>query len=133
MNDDAPSEVRSAHELRALWRGVLPLRFVFWVLNVAVHIFVNALLAGVEWSGGHAFDEPDAFRGLLDAFAALVIVLYAVYTVIAWVGLWRSAGRYPGRRLWRFLARLAVIATVALTGAAIAGELFISEPGASAR
>ena len=63
-----------------------PRRFVFWVLNVAVHVFVNALLAGVEWWGGHAFDEPDTFRVLLDPFAALVIVLYAVYTVIAWVG-----------------------------------------------
>ena len=126
MNDDALSEVRSAHGLRALWRGVLPLRVVFWGLNVAVHVLVNALLAGVEWWGGHAFDDPDSFRGLIDVFAIVVGVLYAVYTVIAWVGLWRSAGRYPGRRLWRFLARLAVIASVVLTGAAIAGEVFIA-------
>ena len=129
MNDDALSEVRSTHGIRAVWRGELPLRFVFWVLNVAVHVFVNAVLAAVGWWGGHAFDEPDAFRGLLDLFVALVIVLYAVYTVIAWVGLWRSAGRYPGRRLWRRLARLAVIASVVFTGAAIAGEVFISELG----
>ena len=41
---------------------------------------------------GSAFEvmrstKPGTFRVLLDPFAALVIVLYAVYTVIAWVGL----------------------------------------------
>ena len=129
LNDHEPSEVRSAHGVRAMWRGELPLRFVFWVLNVAVHVFVNAVLAAVEWWGGHAFDEPDAFRGLLDFFVVLVIVLYAVYTVTAWVGLWRSAGRYRGRRLWRALARLTVIAGVASTGAVLLAEAFIPELG----
>ena len=124
LNGRAPGAARSAHGLRALWRGALPLRLVFWVLNVAVHAAVNAVLAALEWWGGQAYDEADAFRGPLDLFAVLVVVLYAVYAVIAWVGLWRSAGRYPGRRLWRGLARLAAIAGVVFTGAAIAGEVF---------
>lgn len=119
--------VRSARGLRALWRGELPLRFVFWICNVAVHFVVNAARAAIEWWGGHALDESDAFRGVLDLFAVVLIVLYAVYTVVAWVGLWRSAGRYRGRRLWRVLARLSVVASVASTGAALGAEVFLTE------
>ena len=54
LNYREPSAARSAHGLRALWRGALPLRFVFWVLNVAVHVAVNAVLAALEWWGGQA-------------------------------------------------------------------------------
>ena len=124
VNDRERSELRSAHGLRALWRGKLPLRFVFWVLNVAVHVLVNAVLAAVEWWGGRAFDES---RWVLDLLVVLVILLYAVYTIVAWVGLWLSAGHYPGRRVWRVLARLTVLASVVWIGAAIAAEVFISE------
>ena len=133
MNDRGKSEGRSGRGLRALWRGEFPLRFVFWVLNVGVHVFVNAVLAGLEWWGERALDEPDAFRGAIDLFAVAIIVLYAVYTVVAWVGLWRSAGRYPGWRLWRSLARLTVIASVLWIVAAVvadvpvAAEVSISE------
>lgn len=115
--------MRSGHGLRALWRGELPLRVVFWICNVAVHVVVNAVLAAIEWWGGHALDEPDAFRGALDLFAVVLIVLYAVYTVVAWVGLWRSAGRYRGRRLWR------VLASVASAGAALGAVVFLTELG----
>lgn len=125
MNDRAPAPARSPRGLRALWRGALPLRFVFWVLNVAVHVVVNAALAGVEWWGERSLDEP----GAIDLVVVVVIVLYAAYTVVAWVGLWRSAGRYPGRRLWRVLARLTVIGSVAVLGAMTAAEVFIPDAG----
>lgn len=121
--------MRSRRGLRALWRGELPLRFVFWICNAVVHVVVNAVLAGIEWWGGRAFDEPDAFRGLLDLFAVVLIVLYAVYTVVAWVGLWRSAGGYSGLRLWRVLARLTVIGSVAVLGAMTAAEVFVPDTG----
>jgi len=35
-------------------------------------------------------------------------VLFWIYMIIAVVGVWRSAARYQGSRLWSFLARLAV-------------------------
>lgn len=126
MDERARAAVACPRALRALWRGELPLRFVFWVLNAAAHLAINAVMTGVDWWLSQIFPDPDEWRGAFDAGALIVVAVYAAYTVIAWVGLWRSAGHYNGPRLWRTLARFSVILSVAWFALALGAWLFPS-------
>ena len=128
MADEAgPAAATARHGLGRLWRGEYPLGLTFWLLNVAVHAAVNAVLAAFEWWRADAFPTPDAFHPT-DVLAVALISLYAAYAVPAWAGLWRSAARYPGPAVWRWLARLAAVASLAALLAMLAGELAAAAP-----
>ena len=100
--------------------------FVFWVLTVGVHAVVNSVMTTIEWWGTVSRHDPDSWRGMVDVVAIAVALGYGIYTIIVWVGLWRSAGRYPGRRIWRFLARFTVVAGIAFAITAITAEILFA-------
>jgi hypothetical protein len=85
-------------KLRALWFGDLPLGDAFWTYAVTVGLAINLLttlllLVLISW------DRP---------IAALVVgyAFSVPYTVVALVGVWRSAARYDGARIHADLARI---------------------------
>jgi hypothetical protein len=86
--------------LAALWRGELPLRIAFWRWAVAGGLVVNLatmiLLLVLVMQG-------QALAGFLVSHA-----LALPYNILAGVGVWRSAARYPGSRHWADAARAAV-------------------------
>jgi hypothetical protein len=87
--------------LRRLWKGDLPLPQAFWNWAVAGGIVVNALTS-------------IAFLALImgDLIVPAFVVGYVLsvpYNIVATVGVWRSAARYPGPR---HLAQAARIVTV---------------------
>jgi hypothetical protein len=87
-----------------LWRGDTTLLKAFWVWGV---IGVIGLAAAAQLT----------FMGLLMSglvsgvlFIGLVITAAILaYLVLVLVGIWRSAGKYSGPRLWKFSARAAVV------------------------
>jgi hypothetical protein len=103
-----PSHTGLVHmnALRRLWNGDLPLAQAFWnwavvggiLVNVPTSILFLALIMG-------------------NRIAAAFVVGYAVslpYNIVAAVGVWRSAGRYEGERLWADLARIVTVAGMIL-------------------
>ena len=91
-------------KLRALWSGDLPLGEAFWTWAIGVALFVN-LTTTVLFLVLITADRP---------WAALFVgyALSVPYNVLALVGVWRSAARYPGPPAHADLARIA--ATIAL-------------------
>ena len=91
-----------------LWRGEFSLPMSYWVWGVLGNR-VSGLAVNLVAS---STDSP----GPTLAVGAVSIV----YFVIVTVGIWRSSSRYPGRRLWRDLARVSVALALVWT---IAGLL----------
>jgi hypothetical protein len=95
-------------KLAALWSGDLALNDAFWTWAVTVGLVVNLATSLL-------------FLALIfqDRLIAALIVGYAFsapYNVVATVGVWRSAARYPGPPLHADLARIAsVVLMTALT------------------
>ena len=92
--------------LRALWSGDLPLGEAFWTYAVSIGLTINVVttllfLVLISW------DRP---------WAALFVgyALSVPYNVVAAVGVWRSAGRYRGKRLHADLARVVTLVGMAL-------------------
>lgn len=85
--------------IRQLWRGEFTLVLAFWVCGVigvvAPYLVFSTLL----------IDEADP--GVLPLLAYLLLSL-TVQTLVS-VGIWRSAGRYRGPRLYALAARTAVV------------------------
>ena len=98
----------------SVWRGERSLAFVFWGLNVAVHVTVNTALAAVDAITAADAADPDAWRGPVDAVLAGVILLYVLWTIILIPVTWRTAGRYAGPKLWAVLARSWILAVPAV-------------------
>lgn len=89
-----------------LWRGELSLFDAFWNWAVIGGLAVNAvtstmflILALNDW-------PVTAFVG--------GYVLSVPYNIVATVGVWRAAGRYPGERRWADLARAVTVAGMVL-------------------
>jgi hypothetical protein len=79
----------------SLWRGDVPLRTTYWVCGVLTNVVWLILLA---------------LAAVINSLAllALVAVLHFLYSVLITVAIWRSAGRYRGKRIWGDLARVSV-------------------------
>ena len=77
------------------WNGDLSLPMSYWGVGVGVGLAfgftVGILLAILNMS-------EDAMWGF--------IIPFQVYTV---VGIWRSADRYKGKKIWAILAKIAVV------------------------
>jgi hypothetical protein len=87
------------HTMRRLWHGDLSLPMAFWLGGVAVLVVVMFVLPLFL-----------ASLGIVGTAAAFISVAIAIagcaYQTLATVGVWRSAGRYPGPRLLGLLARV---------------------------
>ena len=84
-------------ELRRLWRGEMPLERAFWIYAVLVGIAVNMVTSAL-FVGLIATERP----------LAALIFGYGVsipYNIVAIVGVWRAADRYPGDPTHARLAR----------------------------
>lgn len=84
-------------KLRSLWLGDLPLGEAFWTWAVGVGLLVNVATTGLFLAMITA-DQP--WAALLLGYA-----LSVPYNVLAAVGVWRSAARYPGPAQHADLAR----------------------------
>lgn len=75
--------------LRAFWRGDLPLAQTFWTWTVTVGLLVN-LSTTIAFLMLISLDRP--WVALVAGYA-----LSVPYNIMAVVGTWRSAERYPAR------------------------------------
>ncbi len=88
--------------LRSIWQGDLPLFLMVWCYGPAwgdllTNYIPNIILIPMSRLSGSV--APGY------VYAALILPP----SVIWHVGLWRSAGRYNGRRVWSALTRVAVV------------------------
>jgi hypothetical protein len=84
----------STNILTRLWDGDLSLAVTFWIWIFSANIICNALF----------FYILITFESKI--LAQLIFLPAAIYFVVAYVGLWRSANKYKGRKIWASLARL---------------------------
>ena len=110
MNDNTPIELTNILPQDAaparrgviarLWNGNYSLAVTFWVFGVLVRILEWILLKYVEFLE-LAKTSPWLFN--------VTLVLAIALEVCILVGMWRSAGKYKGFRLWPILVRAVVL------------------------
>jgi hypothetical protein len=99
-----------------LWRGELTLREAFWIWGVVGTV---ALSLGSQFLVSRLI-AAGFVSGLL-ALGITLIVVGVGYLVLVSVGIWRSAGRYAGPKVWLWASRGIVIAVVALNVSLLVG------------
>lgn len=87
------------------WRGQLGLARVFWLHSAVAALAVFIL-------GSAIFSLHQARSVILGTL--LIAVFFMAFAVIQSVGVWRSAGSYPGPKVWAFSARAVVVLTATL-------------------
>lgn len=92
--------------LRALWRGELPLEVAFWHYAIYYGLILN--LAASTISIVLLFNDAPL------ALALPVHFIPVPYSVLTAVGVWRSADRYGGSGRFANFARIGVLAWVCL-------------------
>ena len=119
-----------------LWRGEYSLGKAFWVFGVLISVlwyfatkFLSmALLVLMLFLG---FSGPSAPAGLLSGslfiFFAMAVLTLA-YEVLVGVGIWRSAAKFTGNRVYSFLARgtVALYLAVIICGVAVAVQTWFN-------
>lgn len=89
-----------------LWAGRLPLGAAFWTWGVGVGAAVNLVATGGMMAAAAA--------GLPGAVALAIHLAPLPYNAAVAVGVWRSADRYEGPRLWAEAARVAAVVLAAV-------------------
>lgn len=100
MSEERDRKPALPSRMRALWRGEVPLRVVFWWHAMVVGTFLN-VLATFLFVALQSLDMPDPV-GLAAFF------LPVPYNVFIAIAVWRSAGRYAGPLPMAHIARIAV-------------------------
>jgi hypothetical protein len=99
-----------------LWRGEFALSKAFWVFGVLIPVLllfvtkyflmiVMFLVLSIGMAGPGP--PPGLFGGSMLIIVAVAVASLA-YQVLAAVGIWRSAGKFPGDRTYSILARVVV-------------------------
>ena len=92
--------------LLKLFRGEIKLLITFWTFCISLPLLGNIIFTQL------VFPHLDAASSVGTASMLLWGLLMMVYGIIASIGLWRSASRYAGPRVWAMLAKLGAVAGV---------------------
>ncbi len=95
--------------LRALWRGDYSLAVTYWGFSQLGGLLLAIPQLGLR-AQGHTV-AADLVDGIAVAYSAVVIV-----------GIWRSAARYRGKRIWADLARAATVLPIVFALVALATQ-----------
>ena len=119
-----------------LWRGEYSLGKAFWVFGILISVlwyfvtkFLSMALMVLMLLIG--FSGPSAPDGLLAGSISILFamaVLTLAYEVLAGVGIWRSAGKFPGKSAYAVLARgaVALYLAVIVGGVAVAVQTWFN-------
>jgi len=79
-----------------IWKGNAGLAMTYWIYGV---------VAGLIWSIALEIIQPVPGSGTAKVFLSCM----AAYFVVIYVGIWRAANKYKGRKAWISLAKFAVV------------------------
>lgn len=105
--------------IKQIWSGQAGLAKTYWLYGMA---------ASFVWGIALSMVTPGSLA------AQITVGLLVVYSVIVNVGIWRSASRYEGPKVWAVLAKMAVAAIPALfiVGMIAAVSISMTKPTAKA-
>ena len=89
-------QAESNNFLVRLWNGDAGLAKSYWLWGV---------VAGFAWGVALGVIKP----GPGSAAAQILVSLMAAYFVFVYVGIWRAANKYQGKKAWATLAKFAVV------------------------
>lgn len=95
---------QSSTFLARLFRGEYPLAKTFWLYYIIGSVLLLVLGEGLA----------AMFRGsVLGSISYLVLgIVQMLWGIVCMVGVWRSAGRYTGSRVWPVLAKVYVVLNI---------------------
>ena len=85
-----------------LWRGEYSLAVSYWIFGALGNLLMAIPLALIDIS------SSTEKQWLLSGITLAI-------TILVNIGIWRSANNYLGFKLWKILAKIAVIISIALT------------------
>lgn len=93
--------------IKRLWRGEIPLWKTFWLYGVLLPIVVSILYPILLTIVVH-------FIFIYIAYIFTLGILGLIYSVIIFVAIWGSAGKYEGDKIWAWLSKILVIFMAAI-------------------
>ena len=94
MSDN--QEINKKGFLKRLMDGDFGLAKTYWLYGVLVNIVISLM-----------FEIPV----ISESLGLILILLLAtiIYTISLMIGIWKAANRYTGKKVWAFLAKIAVV------------------------
>jgi hypothetical protein len=99
-----------------IFLGDYGLPMTYWAFGV---------LGGLVWGAAIAAMALDPYGDLISS----VQILFASYYGMVYVGIWRSATRYGGSKVWAVLAKFVVVLTSVLTAIGLTKWVLVSFSG----
>lgn len=96
-----------------VWNGNAGLAMSYWVYGV---------IAGFVWFIGRWILQPVPGSGTAKLFLACM----AAYFIVVYIGIWRAANKYPGKKAWVSLAKFGVVLGALVTVVPVIVGLFQS-------
>lgn len=89
-----------------LWRGEYSLTRTYWLFNVLLGVILGAPVSVI----GNM--PPEALASIFIP-SLIYFIFYGAYVFIASIGLWRSASKYENSAIWKFLAKVCSVISIA--------------------
>lgn len=93
LNSNAQTNQPSAGFFRKLSNGEFSLARTYWLYGVVVGAVFRILTTVIPWP----------------VIVAILSVIWIAYAVFLYMGIWKAAGKYTGKRIWAILAQIMAV------------------------
>jgi len=100
----AGNETTKRGFFKKLSNGDFGLAKTFWLYGVLVGLILDSIVI-ITIS---ADDEPI----VMSSISLVFILLFIIYEIPVFMGIWRTGNRYEGSKIWVTLAKIAVVAGI---------------------
>ena len=105
--DASKDDLKKPNYFRRLVNGDVKLIITFWVFGVLIGILFEFV-----WGANEHFYAQSMDNFFLSILATALMIFMGICDLYLMIALWRSAGKYDGRRVWAHLARFSVILSI---------------------
>lgn len=103
------------HILKKIIRGEFSLKKTFWLYGNIYPFFISLIIIlTLLYFQENIKDSIIQKKFMNISFAAKLIIIlqgfiFFLYSTIATIGVWRSANKFEGSKLWKYLAKVLII------------------------
>lgn len=94
-----------------VWRGEISLPIIFWILGILGE-FIGVFLLGWLITAEGTLNTPPDQHKLLSIYYILGLVVFISYQTWVAISIWKSANKYNGFILWKWISKLFVFLTL---------------------
>lgn len=105
VNGFSAIKIRNKQDLKNIYRGDVPLVYMFWMFSLYI-LPVELISKYIDYR--YANTPYEQVSAQIVTLSLILLATQIAFMIFNSIATWRSANKYTGRRLWRWLTKISI-------------------------